>query len=151
MEWRFVRKSREVKSWLRTIGVIFSFSLSMSPCSKNSEETSSATLFSISHGFVIAARSHTVINIALKSSLWSSTAQHGLSRTTLKNAPLFLNFTQKRSNQISNIATGTTYLKYTAKSVDKIASSNTLMTLEYSSDEILPSNWFPGEFRIIMH
>lgn len=47
-------------------------------------------------------------------------------------------------NQLTN-------LKYTAKSVDKMASSNTLMTLEYSSGEILDNNWLPGEFKIMIH
>lgn len=44
-----------------------------------------------------------------------------------------------------------TYLKYTAKSVDKMASSKTLITRVYSSGETLDNNWFPGEFNIIMH
>lgn len=75
---------------LLTIGVIFSFSLSMSPCSKNSDDTNSATLFSTSQGFVMAARSQTVISMALNSSLCSSMAQQGPSPTTLKKAPRFL-------------------------------------------------------------
>lgn len=116
---------------LLTIGVILSFSRSISPCSKNSDDTNSATLFSTSHGFVIAAKSQTVISIALNNSLCSSKLQHGLSRITLKNAPLFL--------------------KYTAKSVDRMASSSTLMTREYSSDDIFDNNWLPGEFKIIIH
>lgn len=79
-------------STLLTIGVIFNSSRSISPCSKNSELTRSATRFSIGHGLVIADKSHTVMLIARNNDRGSSLNQLAIEPgfTKPKNAPRFL-------------------------------------------------------------
>lgn len=64
----------------------------MSPCSKNSELTSSATLFSMGQGFVIADKSHTVMLIARSNDRGSSLSQFAIAVgfTDLRNGPRFL-------------------------------------------------------------
>lgn len=76
-----------------TIGVMLSSCRSISPCSKNSDVTKSATRFSIGHGFVIADKSHTVMLIARKSDRGSSLNQLAIDVcgfTSFKNEPRFL-------------------------------------------------------------
>lgn len=126
-----------------TIGVIFSSCRSISPCSKNSDVTRSATRFSMGHGFVIADKSHTVMLIALNNERGSSLNQFAIEPgfTNCKNDPRFLK--RKMSKNQKKIFQNSldwpngllAHLKYTAKSVDKIASSSTRITRLYSSDD----------------
>lgn len=79
--------------WKLTIGVMLSSCRSMSPCSKNSEVTRSATLFSTGHGFVMADKSQTVILIARNNDLGSSLNQFAMDvfgLISFKNDPRFL-------------------------------------------------------------
>lgn len=84
------------------MGVILSSCLSISPCSKNSELTRSATRFSISQGFVIADKSHTVILIARRSERLSSFdhTSGGVAEVLIKfkNDPRFLYYSKELIN-----------------------------------------------------
>ena len=83
---------------LLTIGSSLSSFRSMSPCSKNSLATRSATFHCTSHGFVIAATSQAVIIIPRNSSRWSSCFQSYVrSLISLKKPSRFL---LKRVGQI---------------------------------------------------
>jgi len=65
--------------------------LALDETSKNSELTKSATRFSISHGFVMADKSQTVMLMARKSARGSSATQWLTGWSTLsKKGPLFL-------------------------------------------------------------
>lgn len=73
---------------------------SISPCSKNSDVTKSATRFSIGHGFVIADKSHTVMLIARNRDRESSLNQFAIDTfglTSFKNDPRFLYVERKRT------------------------------------------------------
>lgn len=79
--------------FMMSIGVIFSSCRSISPCSKNSELTKSATRFSISHGFVMADKSQTVILIARNKERLSSFENCSMvvdGFTEFRNEPRFL-------------------------------------------------------------
>lgn len=73
------------------MGVMLSSCFSMSPCSKNSELTRSATRFSISQGFVMADKSQTVMLMARRRARGSSATQWLSGCCTLsRNGPRFL-------------------------------------------------------------